>query len=150
MSAHSRGACSRSLSTVDTTAARAGFRVRPLQITEHELRRQPEDDEAHAHEPCVAPGVASPSQSRVAKRGGQGFSGILSVSGRPFTLGNTIFAKGNDFTTDYGKSTLVHETAHVWQHQQRGTAYIVNSIFAQIQHGSGAYDYTAAIPKSPI
>jgi hypothetical protein len=55
-----------------------------------------------------------------------GRAGVLSVSGRPFTMGFTIYLP------DYGEQTLVHECVHVWQFQHGGFGYIGNSAFNQL------------------
>src|SRR5436190_21788050 len=51
-----------------------------------------------------------------------GKAGILSVSGRAFTMGFTIYLPANV------EATLVHECVHVWQFQFGGTKYIGNSV----------------------
>ncbi|HTV01600.1 MAG TPA: hypothetical protein VMF13_13715 [Luteitalea sp.] len=83
------------------------------------------------------------------------------VMNAPTTLGNQIrvspgwtFEKGN-------KPVLVHECAHVWQYQTRGTSYITDSVYHnasgaiatgnrnvaymnyQLTAGSSIYDFTA-------
>jgi hypothetical protein len=58
-----------------------------------------------------------------------GFAGVFSINTRPFTLDNTIYLKGIDPTVD--PHTLVHEAAHVWQYQNRGTRYLTDAISAQ-------------------
>ena len=61
----------------------------------------------------------------------------LGVQGRPYTLGNTIrIPRGTSMNT----RTLVHEVAHVWQYQTKGTSYISDSVFHQLTSGESAYD----------
>jgi hypothetical protein len=61
----------------------------------------------------------------------------LGVDGRAYTLGNTIrIPRGAAIDT----RTLVHEVAHVWQYQTRGTSYISDSVFHQLTSGASAYD----------
>jgi hypothetical protein len=55
-----------------------------------------------------------------------GNAGLLGVSGRPFTMGFTIYLPSNDVPT------LVHECVHVWQFQFEGTEYIGNSALNQL------------------
>jgi hypothetical protein len=55
-----------------------------------------------------------------------GKAGVLSVSGRPFTMGFTIYMP---FDSD---QALVHECVHVWQFQYGGFRYIGNSTFHQL------------------
>lgn len=69
----------------------------------------------------------------------EGTAGLFSLSSRPFTLGNRIYAKDTDLSTDL--ETLVHECAHVWQNQHEGTLYIGNAIFAQLSLGDNAYKW---------
>jgi hypothetical protein len=55
-----------------------------------------------------------------------GPAGILTTSGRPFTMGFTIYMPS------YSKQTLVHECVHVWQFETGGFRYIGNSAFNQL------------------
>ena len=55
-----------------------------------------------------------------------GKAGILGVSGRPFTMGFTIYMPSNN------DALLVHECVHVWQFQFEGTKYIGNSALNQL------------------
>jgi hypothetical protein len=55
-----------------------------------------------------------------------GSSGILTTSGRPFTMGYTIYLP------TYSDQDLVHESTHVWQFQFRGFQYIGNSALNQL------------------
>ena len=55
------------------------------------------------------------------------------IANAPTTLGNQIrVTPGKSLTTDDGKAILVHEAAHVWQYQTRGTRYISCSVFHQV------------------
>lgn len=56
-----------------------------------------------------------------------GHSGLYGISPRAFTLGNTIFMK----TTSFPFDVLVHETTHIWQHQQKNVRYTADAITAQ-------------------
>lgn len=55
-----------------------------------------------------------------------GRAGVLSISGRPFTMGHTIYLR------PYSERTLVHECVHVWQFAHGGFRYIGNSTFHQL------------------
>jgi hypothetical protein len=55
-----------------------------------------------------------------------GRAGVLSISGRPFTMGFTIYMPR------YDEPTVVHECVHVWQFQYGGFRYIGNSTFNQL------------------
>lgn len=55
-----------------------------------------------------------------------GKAGILGVSGRPFTMGFTIYLPSSN------DAVLVHECVHVWQFQFGGTKYIGNSALNQL------------------
>ena len=59
----------------------------------------------------------------------QGWSGIYGVNPNPFTLGNTIYLKDYNFSTD--ADVLVHECTHVWQYQHIGARYTSEAIAAQ-------------------
>lgn len=62
---------------------------------------------------------------------------IFHVNDAPFTLGNTIYLKGN-----YSEELLVHEAAHVWQYQNRGVRYLADAVGAQWFIGrQTAYDW---------
>ena len=57
---------------------------------------------------------------------------------RPITIGNTIYMKDTD---PLGwDATLVHETTHVWQHQNGGTDYMSEALYAQFTAGYGYGD----------
>lgn len=87
----------------------------------------------------------------------EGRIGAFSVSGRAFTLCNTIYIPGDD-GGGWGTpgspgylQLLVHETVHVWQFQHGGTDYITASLKEQakaIWNGkkvNEAYDYARGI-----
>jgi hypothetical protein len=67
-----------------------------------------------------------------------GFAGLFSVNDRPFTLGNTIYMKGDDPAANL--DTLVHECTHVWQFQNAGVRYATDALWAQATiAGQGEY-----------
>jgi hypothetical protein len=69
----------------------------------------------------------------------------LGAQGRPYTLGNTIrIPRG----TSFDARTLVHEVAHVWQYQTRGTSYISDSVFHQLTSGADAYNVSIVAGQS--
>jgi hypothetical protein len=55
-----------------------------------------------------------------------GKAGVLTTSGRAFTMGFTIYLPS------YMEHTLVHECVHVWQFQSSGFRYIGNSALNQL------------------
>jgi hypothetical protein len=55
-----------------------------------------------------------------------GPAGILTTSGRAFTMGFTIYLP------TYSEQTLVHECVHTWQFEFRGFQYIGNSALNQL------------------
>jgi hypothetical protein len=55
-----------------------------------------------------------------------GNAGILGISGRPFTMGFTIYLPA------LSVSTLVHECVHVWQFEFESFKYIGNSALNQL------------------
>ncbi|MBN9687812.1 MULTISPECIES: hypothetical protein [unclassified Corallococcus] len=67
----------------------------------------------------------------------EGNSGLFSTSGRAFTHGNTIYIPPDDLPLT--PDLLVHESAHVWQHQNGGTDYMSEALVAQ-NLGDG-YDF---------
>jgi hypothetical protein len=71
----------------------------------------------------------------------EGNAGLLTLPNRPFTHGDTIYVPKD--WLPMAKRLLVHETAHVWQHQNGGTHYMSESLFAQYI-GDG-YDYGKAL-----
>jgi hypothetical protein len=71
----------------------------------------------------------------------EGNAGLFSLTGRAFTHGNTIYIPPNDLPlTD---DLLVHEMAHVWQHQNGGTDYMSEALLSQ-NVGDG-YDFEKGI-----
>ena len=61
-------------------------------------------------------------------------AGVFSVNSTPFTLGNTIYLKGENVDPSdpsANEHVLVHESVHVWQYQHEGTSYVGNAIGAQ-------------------
>lgn len=73
-----------------------------------------------------------------------GSAGILSISGRPFTMGYTIYIPS------YSDRTLVHECVHTWQFQFEGFEYIGNSALNQLDSmvfnkGYQPYDWQSHI-----
>ncbi len=69
------------------------------------------------------------------------------VANAPTTLGNFIRIPMNG---SIDRRTLIHELAHIWQYQTKGTAYISDSLFHQVAAAvttgsrSGAYAVTEA------
>ncbi|WP_426751717.1 hypothetical protein [Myxococcus sp. Y35] len=59
----------------------------------------------------------------------EGDAGLLTASGRPFAHGNTIYIPQRFLPLQV--DLLVHEAAHVWQHQNGGTDYMSEALFAQ-------------------
>lgn len=73
-----------------------------------------------------------------------GKAGILTTSGRAFTMGFTIYLPS------YSEHTLVHECVHVWQFEYGGFGYIGNSAFNQLDsmvfdRGYRPYDWRPRI-----
>lgn len=56
-----------------------------------------------------------------------GNSHLLSISGRAFVMGNTVYMPKQN----YSVSLLVHEMVHVWQYQNQGYEYISKSLWGQ-------------------
>ena len=73
----------------------------------------------------------------------EGDAGLFSTNDRPFCHGNTIYLKN----ASQSLSLLVHEAAHVWQHQNGGADYMTDSLVSQ-QWGHG-YDWSASVPQTP-
>jgi hypothetical protein len=71
----------------------------------------------------------------------EGTAGLLTLPNRPFTHGDTIYIPKR--WLPIRARLLVHEAAHVWQHQNGGTDYMSESLFAQYL-GDG-YDYAKAL-----
>ncbi|WP_050989186.1 hypothetical protein [Corallococcus macrosporus] len=59
----------------------------------------------------------------------EGNAGLLTASGRPFVHGDTIYIPAKHLPLETG--TLIHEAAHVWQHQNGGTDYMSEALYAQ-------------------
>jgi ADP-dependent phosphofructokinase/glucokinase len=68
-----------------------------------------------------------------------GNSHLLTVSGRAFVMGNTIYMPKETYTM----SLLIHEMVHIWQYQNRGYDYISKSLRGQYL-GEG-YDFVKGI-----
>lgn len=70
-----------------------------------------------------------------------GYAGfIFGINNRPFTLGNTIYMKGDANVP----KVLVHECTHVWQYQNVGARYTANAITAQWTEG---YSWEAELAR---
>ncbi|RKH68779.1 hypothetical protein [Corallococcus llansteffanensis] len=71
----------------------------------------------------------------------EGKAGLFSGTQRAFTHGDTIYIPPEDMpmTSDL----LVHESAHVWQHQNGGTDYMSEALWAQ--HFGAAYEFAGAL-----
>lgn len=70
---------------------------------------------------------------------------------RAITIGNTIYMKNTPYNTTPASdwlSTLVHETTHVWQHQNGGTDYMGEALYAQEISGEG-YGYEKDVLANP-
>ncbi|CAM3493487.1 DUF4157 domain-containing protein [Corallococcus sp. ZKHCc1 1396] len=73
----------------------------------------------------------------------EGNAGLFSLSDRAFTHGDTIYIPPENMPmTD---ELLVHESAHVWQHQNGGTDYMSEALWAQ-EFGH-AYDFERALDE---
>jgi hypothetical protein len=59
----------------------------------------------------------------------EGWAGLYSLNSRPFTLGNTIYLKSVDTSSE--PEILIHECVHVWQYQNNGASYIGGALGAQ-------------------
>lgn len=57
----------------------------------------------------------------------EGHAALFGPSPRPFTLSNTIYMKTDTFLINL----LVHETTHIWQHQQDNNRYASDAVSAQ-------------------
>lgn len=69
----------------------------------------------------------------------EGWSGLFGINNRAFTLGNTIYMKGND--ARQVPDILVHECVHVWQYQNVGSRYTMDALGAQARYGSDAHNW---------
>ena len=72
--------------------------------------------------------------------------GFFRLIHAPFTHGDTIYVQPNWVKNKQQEIQLfVHETVHIWQHQNRGTNYMSESIFAQtwgiLRTGDRGYGY---------
>ncbi len=72
--------------------------------------------------------------------------GLFRLIHAPFTHGDTIYVQPNWVKNKPQEIQLfVHETVHIWQHQNRGTNYMSESIFAQtwgiLRTGDRGYGY---------
>jgi hypothetical protein len=72
--------------------------------------------------------------------------GFFRVIHAPFTHGDTVYIQPNWVSSESQRlQLLVHESVHIWQHQNRGTNYMSESIFAQtwgiISTGDRGYGY---------
>lgn len=59
----------------------------------------------------------------------EGRVGVFGLPQRPFTHGDTIYIPPKSLPLN--QETLVHEMAHVWQHQNGGTDYMSEALWAQ-------------------
>jgi hypothetical protein len=78
-----------------------------------------------------------------------GFTGLFSLSDRPFATGNTIYWKGVD---PRNTAMLMHELVHVWQHQNEGASAFGYALGQQVVGSitgttDDAYDWTAAVQR---
>jgi hypothetical protein len=73
----------------------------------------------------------------------EGDAGLFSTNNRPFCHGNTIYMKDSKITPEL----LIHETAHVWQHQNGGADYMTDALISQ-EFGHG-YDWEVSVPGTP-
>lgn len=73
----------------------------------------------------------------------EGQAGLMTLFGRPFTHGDIVFIPASwlPVSTDL----LVHELAHVWQHQNGGTDYMSEALWAQ-NFGDG-YDFEKGLKE---
>ncbi|WP_223644421.1 hypothetical protein [Corallococcus sp. EGB] len=71
----------------------------------------------------------------------EGNGGLLTVGGRPFTHGDTIYIPPGSLPLQ--PEVLVHEAAHVWQHQHGGNDYMSEALVAQF-FGDG-YNFGKAL-----
>ncbi len=70
-----------------------------------------------------------------------GNSHLLTMSGRAFVMGDTIYIPKQTYTMPL----LVHEMVHIWQYQNQGYDYISKSLWGQYL-GEG-YDFLKGIKK---
>ncbi len=80
-----------------------------------------------------------PSRMRIK----EGNAGLFTLPNRPFAHGDTVYVPQDWLPMT--ESLLVHEAAHVWQHQNGGTDYMSEALWAQ-NFGEG-YDYGRALSE---
>jgi len=88
------------------------------------VRRSLTDDEVAALRTVYGDSI---DYSRISIK--EGDAGLLTLSKRPFTHGDTIYIPSGHLPLQL--DLLVHEVAHVWQHQNGGTDYMSEALFAQ-------------------
>lgn len=99
-------------------------RGRPLTAAEEQVLREVFDDAVPLGEIRIVADMAG--------------TGVFGVSDQAFTLGTTIYLKG-----DQRSSLLVHECVHVWQYRTMGPRYAADAVVAQnVGHG---YDWRAEV-----
>ena len=65
-------------------------------------------------------------------------SGLFSKFAGALVIGNDIFVPNNS-DININKELLAHELTHVWQHQNSGTDYLSEALYAQKRHKEEAY-----------
>lgn len=90
-----------------------------------------------AHERDIAACVFGAALDLDAVRIKEGPAGLLGVSRRAFTLGNTVYVPPD--CEPLAPGLLVHELTHVWQYQHGGSDYLSEALWAQL-FGQG-YDW---------
>jgi hypothetical protein len=70
----------------------------------------------------------------------EGDAGLFSLNDRPFCHGNTVYMKDKTITDEL----LIHEMAHVWQHQNGGSDYMSEALWSQ-EYGHG-YKWKESVP----
>ncbi|RKG87144.1 hypothetical protein [Corallococcus terminator] len=73
----------------------------------------------------------------------EGKAGLFSTTGRAFTHGDTIYIPPDNMPMT--PDLLIHEAAHVWQHQNGGTDYMSEALYAQ--NFGDAYDFGKALDE---
>ncbi|NTX09050.1 hypothetical protein [Myxococcus sp. CA040A] len=102
------------------------------------VRRSLTDDEVAALRTVYGDSI---DYSRISIK--EGDAGLLTLSKRPFTHGDTTYIPSGHLPLQL--DLLVHEVAHVWQHQNGGTDYMSEALFAQV-FGDG-YNVLKALRK---
>lgn len=74
----------------------------------------------------------------------EGDAGLFTLPNRPFAHGDTLYIPKD--WLPMSDALLVHEAAHVWQHQNGGTDYMSEALWAQ-QFGEG-YDISKALAEN--